>query len=81
MLVFRFANSMAYFGISFNSSGLPGGNMYLNLALLGIVGMVASIVCYAIVDKISRRLFLFIAAFSSGVAILVATFLPKGKTQ
>ena len=80
MLGFRLGYGMSFFGISFNSSGLPGGNIYLNLALIGIAGIVGCGLSHVFMNRIGRRHFIFITAFSSGVFILVATFLPKGKT-
>ena len=74
----RFSRGMLSFGLSFTSSGLPGGNDYLNLALLGLSGIPASLFCFIFMDKIGRRYFSFIFASLSGISLIVATFLPTG---
>ena len=74
----RFALGLMYFGISFFSSSIPGGNDYLNLALVGLTGIPAALFAAKTMEKFNRRPYLIIFAALGGILLIAATFLPKG---
>ena len=67
-----------YFGISFFSSSLPGGNDYLNLALVGLTGIPAALFSAKTMEKIGRRPYIIAFAALAGAFLIGGTFVPKG---
>ena len=67
-----------YYGISFFSSSLPGGNDYLNLALVGLTGVPASLFAAKTMEKFGRRPYSIASAALAGGLLIGATFVPKG---
>ena len=73
-----FSRSLIDFGLSFTTSSLPGGNDYLNLALIGMTGIPATFICIVSMEKMGRRHFVILFTLLSSAFLIVATFLPKG---
>ena len=74
----RFAFGLMYYGISFFSSSLPGGNDYLNLALVGLTGIPACIFAAKTMEKIGRRPYVIASSALAGALLIGGTFVPKG---
>ena len=67
-----------YYGISFFSSSLPGGDDYLNLALVGLTGIPAALFAGKTMEKIGRRPYIIASAALAGALLIGGTFMTKG---
>ncbi|CAG5130239.1 unnamed protein product [Candidula unifasciata] len=67
-------NSFVFYGIALNSENLSG-NPYLNFCLIGVVSIVAYVLCLLLVNRTGRRLSLISSMCLAGLSCIVAGFL------
>lgn len=73
-----FTVSFVYYGLSLNTSNLPGGNDYLNLTLSGLVEFPGFVFCLLMMDRYGRRPSLCLSMIFCGAAMIAVVFVPKG---
>ncbi|XP_074651203.1 organic cation transporter protein-like isoform X2 [Tubulanus polymorphus] len=71
-----FVNTLVYHGLTLLSTQLAG-NIYLNFFLSGIVEIPAYILCIICLQKLGRRWPLVVHHIITGVALLLASVIPK----
>ncbi|XP_064653263.1 organic cation transporter protein-like [Lineus longissimus] len=71
-----FVNTLVYHGLTLLSSKLAG-NIYLNFFFSGLVEVPAYIVCILVLQTLGRRWPLCFHHVLTGVALLIASFLPE----
>ncbi len=74
-----FANSLVYYGLSFNIGTLPGNPffiLFLNGALAEFPGY---LIVIGLADRTGRRSLLSLLLFLGGFACVVIAFIPRGK--
>ena len=75
---FRFVNSLVYYGLSLNSSGL-GGNDYINFLILGAIEFPSYLMCQILLKRVGRRWPLTVCLLLGGIALLLTVPIPKGR--
>ena len=77
---YRFVNSLVYYGLSLNSSGL-GGNDYINFLILGAVEFPAYIMCHFTLKYLGRRWPLAVCMVIGGASLLLTLPIPTGQCK
>lgn len=75
---FRFANSITYYGLSWNTSNL-GGNDYLNFVVSGAVEFPAYTFLIFTLNKWGRKHILCGCMVTAGISLLLTMAVPNGK--
>jgi len=79
LILFRFVNSTAYYGLSWSTSTL-GGNQYFVFNLFGIVEFPAYIFLLATLNKWGRKINISGFLILAGLALLATLAVPKSKS-
>lgn len=77
---FRFANSITYYGLSWNTSNL-GGNDYLNFVVSGAVEIPAYLFLIFTLNRWGRKHILCGCMVVAGIALLLTTAVPKSNNN
>jgi len=72
-----FANSLVYYGLSFNIGTLPG-NPFLIFFLNGLAELPGYVIVVGFVDRTGRRSLSSLLLFLGGLACVVIAFIPRG---
>uniref|UniRef100_A0A1B6LD98 Major facilitator superfamily (MFS) profile domain-containing protein n=1 Tax=Graphocephala atropunctata TaxID=36148 RepID=A0A1B6LD98_9HEMI len=72
-----FVNSMTYYGLSWNTSNLGGGNDYVNFLICGLVEVPAYTFLLMTLDRWGRKVILCGCMLASGTALLLTMFVPN----
>jgi hypothetical protein len=72
-----FANSLVYYGLSFNIGTLPG-NPFLILFLYGLAEFPGYGIVIGLVDRTGRRPLSSFLLFLGGFACVIIAFIPRG---
>lgn len=75
---FRFVNSGTYYGLSWNTSNLGGGNDYVNFLISGAVEVPAYSFLIFTLNRWGRKLLQCGCMLASGTALLLTMFVPAG---
>lgn len=70
-----FVNSMVYYGVALNTTGL-GGDPFLNFLLLGLADLPSYIICQITLERIGRKPVLVIAMILGGAGCMSLAFIP-----
>ena len=74
--VFRFANSLVYYGLSLNTGSLLG-NPHLMLFVSGIIEVPAYIISWGVIDRYGRRIPISLCLVIGGLACIVTSYFPN----
>lgn len=74
----RFANSLAYYGLSLSTGALPG-NPYLMLFVTGLVEFPSYVLTAFLMDRTGRRALISSFMIIGGTACIIAASIPQGK--
>ena len=75
----RFANSLAYYGLSLNTGALVG-NPYLMLFVSGIVEVPAYLLSIRLIDSLGRRPLIAFCLIVGGVTCIATAYFPQSKS-
>lgn len=76
-LISRFANSLTYYGLSWNTNNL-GGNDYLNFVVSGAVEIPAYTFLIFTLNRWGRKIILCGCMLTAGAALLLTVAVPTG---
>lgn len=76
----RFANSLAYYGLSLNTGTLPG-NPFLMLFVTGLVEFPSYIATSFLMDRTGRRSLISTFMIVGGLACIVSAFISQGQVR
>ncbi|XP_071798882.1 solute carrier family 22 member 15-like [Asterias amurensis] len=76
LMITWFTCCLTYYGLTFGASGL-GGNMYINLALSGLVEVPASLLSVCSLNRLGRRPTMAGSLFIASVSCLGVVAFPK----
>lgn len=69
----RLVASMVFYGLSLNSGNLAG-NLYVNFELMGLVEIIAYIICLALLNRTGRKILYIVCMIVGGGACLSTIF-------
>lgn len=76
----RFANSLAYYGLSLNTGSLPG-NPYLMLFASAAVELPCYVATTYLMDKLGRRSLISAMMIFGGIACIISAVIPQSIIQ
>ena len=78
MCCFRITNTFVFFGLSLNSVTVDG-NIYVNFILVSLAEIPGYLITWLLMDRIGRKMCLFLSLVVSGIACIIFYFIPEGK--
>jgi OCT family organic cation transporter-like MFS transporter 4/5 len=69
-------DSMTYYGLSYNTSSLPG-NVYVNFIVSGLVELPAYVICIPLMENVGRRYSLVGFLFIGGTSCIASGFITQ----
>lgn len=76
-MIYRFANNITYYGLSWNTNNL-GGNPYLNFVISGAVELPAYTFLILTLNRWGRKKIMCGCMIVAGTALLLTMIVPKG---
>lgn len=76
---YRFANSLAYYGLSLNTGHLSG-NPFLILFVLGFVELPSYVGTVFLMDRTGRRPLISSLMLLGGICCIISTYIPQGSS-